>query len=109
MLFPLSDVSKALSTIEGTDNLRVISNPGFYVTMQYSKLMFELDFDLNLIRVIPGTRFQLNHKTLKSEGEIYSILNDEYINNLAQKLLYFNGVEWVSNSAMSNPWFSGSH
>lgn len=109
MLFPRSDVSKVLSILEGTKRLRIISNPGFYVTMKYSELMFELDFDLNLIRVIPGTRFQLNHKILKSEGKIYSILNDEYINNLAQKLLYFNGVEWVSNSAMSNPWSSGSH
>ncbi len=104
ILFPRTDVDRAISELEAIKQIGILSNPGFYLRATHSSLLYEMDFKLNLVNIIRSSSFKKRHKSLKSAGKIFSQIDDEYIDNLKQQMLYFNGTEWVSKPSLSNPW-----
>ena len=63
---------------------------------------FEFDFskDLRILDIKPGTWNSTLHDKLKKEGKLSSVFNDQYIEDMKNRIKYWNGQKWVKEHVM---------
>ncbi|MCJ7582913.1 MAG: VCBS repeat-containing protein [Candidatus Aminicenantes bacterium] len=104
ILFPQTDIA---ITNSWYGNIRIMNflNNGVLELEEYGTVLFyHLNYNLEVINILDGHRFQELHAEAKRAGIISSVLNSDYIKNLLENVLYWNGSTWVHEPAMSNPW-----
>ena len=104
ILFPRTDVEIDKSPVESIITIDVLKNHRLSVITQLSRIIYEFNYKLELQDVRFSHTFEQMHKEARLEGKIKSELNEEYRSNLAKGLLYYDGENWISKHAMSNPW-----
>jgi len=104
VLFPRTDVDKIKYLIEAIQQVDILKNNRLSLLTQQSRIIFEFNYKLELQDVRFSHTFEQMHNEARLEGKIKSELNEEYRSNLAKGLLYYDGKNWVSKHAMSNPW-----
>ena len=104
VLFPRTDVDKVKYIIETIMRIDILKNNRLSLLTQMSCILFELNYKLQLHDVRFSHKFEQMHKTARLEGKIKSELNEDYRRNLEKGLLYYDGDNWSSNHALSNPW-----
>ena len=104
ILFPRTDVDIDKYPVESGITIDVLKNHRLSVLTSISRILYELNYKLELQDVRFSHKFEQMHKEARLKGEIKSELNEEYRSNLVEGLLYYDGKNWVSKPAMSNPW-----
>jgi len=104
VLFPRTDVDKIEYLVEAIIRVDILKNNRLSLLTQMSCILYELNYKLQLHDVRFGHKFEQMHKEARREGKIKSELNEEYKRNLEKGLLYYDGENWSSKHAMSNPW-----
>jgi len=104
ILFPRTDVDRVEHTLETISYVDILKNRHLLLQTWQSKILFELNNNLELINVRQSNRFIQMHRKAKREGRIDSNLNKEYWGNLAKGLLYYDGENWVSQPSMNLRW-----
>jgi hypothetical protein len=102
--FPRTDVDLLKKHLEFCSELQRLENGHIQAKMKFSQLYYEFDSQFEVTYVGVGNNFLFLHRTAVSEGKITSTLNEEYLENLKNGVLYYNGKEWVSKPSMANPW-----
>jgi hypothetical protein len=104
LLFPRIDFLRLEMMMEPIAKINILKNGLLSVTTGYSCLFYEFDRKFELQNIGLSHRFQMKHKKAVAEGITTSELDDDYIKNLEQGLLYWNGEKWVSEPAMNKKW-----
>jgi hypothetical protein len=76
-------------------SFEVLSNDLILVTMDKSRIIYELGFDLAPRIARTSHPFEQKHAVAVREGRIKSVLDDAYFENLKLGILYWNGREWT--------------
>jgi len=104
VLFPRTDVDKIEYLVEAIITVDILKNNRLSLLTQMSRILYELNYKLQLQDVRFSHKFEQMHKKARREGKIKSELNDEYKRNIEKGLLYYDGENWSSKRAISNPW-----
>lgn len=104
LLFPRTDVDRQEYLIDKIASIDVFKNRRLSLQTKNSNIFFELNFNLEVEDVRLSHQFELMHRKAVSENRIHSKLNQEYRENLAQGVLYYNGKKWVSEPTMTAYW-----
>ncbi len=104
ILFPRTDVDLLEHALEAIGYVDILKNSRLLLQTVQSRILFELNNNLELMNVRQSNAFIQMHRNAKREGKIDSNLIEEYWSNLAEDLLYYDGENWSSKHAMSNPW-----
>ena len=95
ILIPNNDVLLA-DTIRGSVNtVQILKNKKIEVMTFPTRIYYEFDFNMNLTDIRPSDDFRIEHRDKISEGIIDSTLSDQYFQDLAKKILYFDGKDWI--------------
>jgi outer membrane protein assembly factor BamB len=95
VLFPRTDLDMSEFPIEMVVSFEVLSNDLILVTMDKSRIIYELGFDLAPRIARTSHPFEQKHAVAVREGRIKSVLDDAYFENLKLGILYWNGREWT--------------
>jgi len=90
--------------VESIISIDVLKNHRLSVLAGLSRIYYELNYKLEIQDVRFSHTFEQMHKEARLKGKIKSELNEEYRNNLAKGLLYYDGENWISKPTMSNSW-----
>jgi len=95
VLFPRTDLDMSEFPTEKVESFEVLSNDLILVTMDNSRIIYELGFDLapRIARI--SHPFEQKHAVAVREGRIKSVLDDAYFDSLKRGILYWNGREWI--------------
>lgn len=104
ILFPRTDVDKDKKPIGNCWRIIALKSGHISVILKYNNIFFEFNNDFVLQDVQTSHSFELLHRKAVKEGEITSTLDDQYIQDLASSLLYYNGKDWTSEPSMANEW-----
>jgi hypothetical protein len=104
ILFPRTDVDIDKHPVESIISIDVLKNQRLSVLAGLSRIYYELNYKLEIQDVRFSHTFEQMHKEARLKGKIKNELNEEYRNNLAKGLLYYDGENWVSKPTMSNSW-----
>jgi len=105
ILFPRTEIDLVLSPeMEAINTISILHNKKIEVNTVSSRLYYTLDFYLAFDSIRFSHFFERQHMFALNKGTINSTLDQEYKNNLARGILYYNGTEWTNKHAMSNPW-----
>jgi hypothetical protein len=104
VLFPRIDFLRLEMMMEPIAKINILKNGLLSATTGYSGLFYEFDRKFELQNIGLSHRFQMMHKNAFADGRATSELNDDYIKNLEQGLLYWNGEKWVSEPAINKKW-----
>lgn len=104
ILFPRTDIEIANSWYGNIQIINFLNSGVIQLREPYNNLLFQLNHNFEVINIVDSHKFQRLHAEAKRAGLISSVLNSEYLENLLKNVLYWNGNEWVSEPAMSNPW-----
>ena len=91
VLFPRTDVSLSKFPAETAGRIEVLSNDFILVTMNSSRMIFELDFGLVPRLARTSHPFEQLHKIALREGQDQSVLDEAYFDALKRGVLYWNG------------------
>jgi hypothetical protein len=94
VLFPRTDVSLSNLPAETAGGIEVLSNDFIIVTMNSSRMIFELDFGLVCRLARTSHPFEQLHKVARREGRVSSVLGEAYFDALKRGVLYWSGTEW---------------
>jgi hypothetical protein len=100
ILFPRTDVDIKKTQVEAILNIEVLQNNRLSLFSQVGRIDFQLDFQMKIQDVLLSDDFEQMHRKAFEEGEIASQIDDQYIQNLKEGLLYFDGESWVSDPTM---------
>jgi hypothetical protein len=101
---PRTDLDKIEQPIEHVVELVFLENGNLSVIMQSTNIYYEFNPRFELVHIDPTHTFEQRHKEAVREGKINSRLDDRYLQQLAENILYFNGKQWTTTPAMSNEW-----
>lgn len=104
---PRTDVDLAESSVDPAITAFFPVKDRIVVVTDFSHLFYEFNFAFELLDVKTSHRFEQMHKEALRDGKINSVLNDQYMDNLKQSILYFQGKEWRSFPLKIN-WEAGS-
>jgi hypothetical protein len=82
----------------------LLNNGNISTITRESNLIYEFNSKFEIVNVGTSNRFQFMHRNAVREGKISSELNDQYLENLAAGLRYYNGREWVAKPSLANEW-----
>jgi hypothetical protein len=94
--FPRTDIDLAEGALEAADRLLIQKNNRIQVRMQKSSLYYELDFQLKCLPIGTTNDFSKKHIKLKSEGRISSNVDQMYLKEIREKIVYYDGEAWSS-------------
>jgi hypothetical protein len=100
--FPRTDVDLMEAELEFCSNLFLLKNGNISTITRNSNLIYEFNSNFEIVNVGTSNRFQFMHRKAVREGKISSELNDQYLENLAAGLRYYNGREWVAKHSLAN-------
>jgi hypothetical protein len=114
ILLPQTDISIAMNswltviTLE-KDKESVLRFSAYGVKPEDTE-QFEFIFsrDLKILQVMSSTSSDLLHAKLKKEGKISSIRDEKYLEDLKNRVKYWNGQKWVGEHVMVDHSFSES-
>lgn len=104
VLFPKVEEVFIEGLMESISRIDILKNNRIRATSAGSNIIYEFDYGLILQDVRLSHSFQYKYERAYAEGKIDSELSEEYIRNLAQGLLYYDGKNWVSYPAMTSYW-----
>jgi hypothetical protein len=104
ILLPRTDLDKIEQPIEHVVELVFLENGNLSVIMQSTNIYYEFNPRFELVHIDPTHTFEQRHKEAVRKGKINSRLDDRYLQQLAENILYFNGKQWTTTPAMSNEW-----
>jgi hypothetical protein len=96
ILFPRTDIRPEYP-VDGIMAIDIMENGGLSLVNNLGKLIYELNRDLSIHRVVLTHTFQEMHNEARHAGKIDTELDDAYIKRLREGLLYFDGQGWVSD------------
>ena len=100
ILIPNTDVLLA-DTIRGSINtVQILKNKKIEAMTFPTRIYYEFDFNMNLTDIRPSDDFRIEHRNKSTEGTINSTLSDQYFQDLAKKILYFDGKDWIGEPTM---------
>lgn len=102
--FPRTDVDRLESELEFCSSLTLLKNGNIQAILRHSNLIYEFNSKFEIVNVGTSNRFKFMHRKAVREGKISSELNDQYLENLADGLLYYNGKKWVAKHSLANKW-----
>ena len=94
ILFPRTDVDQVYTIHNVLNKVDVLGNKRISVVPDFSKIYYELNFNMQLEEIRLSDHFEMTHRKALQEGKIGSIINDEYKRRLKNGILYFNGKNW---------------
>jgi len=94
VLFPRTDVSLSEFPAETAGRIEVLSNDLIIVTMNSSRIIFELDFGLVPRLARTSHPFEQLHKIAFREGRVTSVLDEAYFDALRRGVLFWSGTGW---------------
>lgn len=104
ILFPRTDLDLLEAYQEAITAIDVLENQRILLISLVGRILFELNYDLELTSITFSNQFKQKHKLAKSEEKISSELNEEYEENLRNGILYYDGQNWVSTPTMTSYW-----
>lgn len=104
ILFPRTDLDLIEAYQEAIGIIDVLENQRVVLTSLTGRILFELNYDLELMSITFSNHFKQKHKRAQLEGKIRSELNEEYKENLKNGILYYDGQNWVSTPTMTAYW-----
>lgn len=104
LLFPWTEVDKQKYLIDKIGCIDILKNRRLSLQTKKSNIYFELNFNFEVEDVRLSHSFELMHRKAVSENRVDSKLNQQYRENLAQGVLYYNGKKWVSEPTMTAYW-----
>ncbi|MGD2085483.1 MAG: hypothetical protein PVH61_04785 [Candidatus Aminicenantes bacterium] len=105
ILFPRTDVDQDELAVGNCWRITALKSGHIWVTLKFNNIFFEFNNDFELQGSIQTShKFELLHQKAVKAGEITSTLDDQYIKDLASRLLYYNGKDWTPNPSMANEW-----
>ncbi len=109
VLFPRTDVDRLDNLLETILSVKLLQGRRLSVLTKFSNIFFELDYNLEIKEIHISNSFEQNHRNAVKLGRISSSLNEEYLDNLKNGLLYYDGESWVPQATVSNPWPDSSN
>jgi hypothetical protein len=110
LLFPRTDVDLIESfPREAMDRIDLPENRVIRVMPRISRMYFELDYSLAVLRAKSTYDFEIKHEKLLREGKIQSRLDGAYFETLKNGVLYWDGRAWVAHLAASHEEARGSN
>lgn len=104
ILFPRTDVEEGKQAVGNCWRLIPLKSGHISVILKYNNIFFEFNNDFELQDIQISHSFELLHHKAVKAGEITSTLDDQYIQDLESRLLYYNGKDWTSEPSMANEW-----
>jgi hypothetical protein len=95
ILFPRTDVDLLIHTVEAISYIEVFSNHVFQVGAIQSSLIYEFDYNLDFQRIIESNKFKDLHRDALADGKITSTLDEEYLKDLENRILYYSDGRWT--------------
>jgi hypothetical protein len=104
ILFPRTDVDLLKYPAEGLASIDILENKRLSVRMYATVIYYEFDFNLKLMDVKSSHTFEQMHKEAVLKGEIKSVLNNEYWENLKRGVRWWDGEKWTDQPTMNLRW-----
>jgi hypothetical protein len=100
ILFPTSDVAAAMHLRGDPINYiaGIYKGEGLTVYATGAQIYYDLDRALNCQKVTLSNTFKNHHDEFIREGKVWSDLNDDYLKNLKDSILYFGDGAFVTRS-----------
>lgn len=103
VLFPRTDVDQISFHNESLARIYLTSDETISAWTYGTDIDFILDYSLSLKNIILSHKFHQMHLEAFQAGRIQSILGDDYIEQLKNKILYFNGKQWTATPSRNCP------
>ena len=97
VLLPRTEVDKHESEIGSINSIDILKNKKLSVSMRFSYLYFEFNKDFSLGSINLSHAFQSKYEAIFNTQQTMSLLQDKMRNELWDKVLYFDGKEWVNH------------
>jgi hypothetical protein len=94
ILLPRTDYDMQKAVAECALQIKNLSAKSFSVKTQTSLIDFKFSYDLTIYDIVLGDDFEQAHKEAKAQGLIDSIVDEDYKQDLKEKILYWNEVGW---------------
>jgi hypothetical protein len=104
ILLPKTDVSLAEASYESVREINHMKNSRIAFWTHISGIEFEFNYGLEILDIRKSHTLERKHRKYLSEGKINSELNEEYLHNLEDSILYWDGQNWVSTPTMTAYW-----
>lgn len=110
--FPEDELQKVLKLKSMSNNIVYEDSLIFHINVSAGSLdlntyvAYDYVFDKRTMAVVnikfnSGT--EKTHKRLKDEGKIYTVFDKEYLDNIKNNVLYWNGIVWQKKPTMISP------
>jgi len=107
ILFPRTEVDSIEHPQDNITEIDILDDDRIMVITKISTIIYIFNHDLRLEEARLSHTFKQKYKTYQLEGKIEKELNEEACRrDLMNGLLYYDGKNWTSQYAMSNPWNS---
>ena len=105
ILLPKVEFSIIDILMEALSQVSVLQNSRLNVMTSTSSIIFEFNYNLELLYIRLTHKFQKKYLQAVQKGKIKEQLNQKkYIKDLQDNILYYDGKNWISYRSMSNPW-----
>jgi hypothetical protein len=95
LLFPKTDVDLVQTIVEAVGRISLLSSEKLEAEMVHSGIYYILDFSFRVEDLIFSHSFIQMHREARRAGQVGSVLDDKYREELIKGLLYYDGRGWT--------------
>lgn len=90
--------------IEPVEQIKSLKNNRISFITKFSRVIYEFSFDLKILKVRPSHTSIIIHDEALREGRVEFDLDEQYIEQLSNSILYYDGQNWISIPTLTSNW-----